>query len=359
MRGRRRLAVCALCLLLLSGCGGRSDAVPGLPGASGTPSGTASGSARPSPSPSPTPLSGGPVAPPSHGATLGAWVKPASLDDPGRLTAVAALQNRVGRTLDIVHTYRRWTEPFGTTSDIAFQQAGSTMMFSWAGVDTRRTAAGDEDDVIREHAHQIKGLGHPVFLRWRWEMDRPNLRGQMHSGADYIAAWKHIRQVFQQEKVTNVSWVWCPTAGGFGPDRDAATFYPGDDQVDWVCADAYPGKQPRSFADTAQPFLTWAATHPHKPVMLGEWGVPRSYGANRPQWLKDAVAFIRTQPQVRASCYYDSDPDRDPPVEGYAVDDDPPTLAIFTKMARSQYFNPNKRPLHPVPSPLAVPLPTG
>ena len=69
--------------------------------------------------------------------------------------------------------------------------------------------------MIRKHADDIRAMGRPIMLEWRWEMDRPNLRAEVWSGADYVAAWKHIRQIFAEEGVTNASWVWCPTSDGF------------------------------------------------------------------------------------------------------------------------------------------------
>ena len=62
----------------------------------------------------------------------------------------------------------------------------------------------------------------------------------MGSGRDFVAAWDHIRAIFAAVGVKNAAWVWCPTANGFNPDGRAAAFYPGDNKVDWICADAYP-----------------------------------------------------------------------------------------------------------------------
>ena len=48
----------------------------------------------------------------------------------------------------------------------------------------------------------------------------------------------------RREGATNVGWVWCPLATGFTDGR-AQKYYPGDDQVDWLCADVYPGTRSR------------------------------------------------------------------------------------------------------------------
>ena len=81
--------------------------------------------------------------------------------------------------------------------------------------------------------------------------------------------------------------------------------------MDWVCADAYPGpgRRPHSSA-IIQPFLGWAARHP-KPIMIGEYGVPQTYGAPlRAQWLRDAEQTVVRDPQIKALVYFDSNTTR-------------------------------------------------
>jgi beta-mannanase len=217
------------------------------------------------------------------------------------------------------------------------------LLVSWALNDSRGIAAGQYDAWIRQRAQELKALGKPVFLEWRWEMDRPNMRSEVGSPADYIAAWKHIRQVFAQQQVTNVAWVWCPTARGF-TTNNAAAYYPGNDEVDWVCADAYPGPGPqRSFADVVQPFLDWAAQHP-KPIMIGEFGVPQSYGEQaRAQWLRAAEQTVRSHRQIKALVYFDSNTTGSSPQTSFALDAGP--LAVFRGIADNQYFNPRGVPV--------------
>ena len=66
---------------------------------------------------------------------------------------------------------------------------------------------------------------------------------------------------------------------------DALTsVYPGDGEVDWVCADAYPDYgSVASFAATVEPFLSWASQH-GKPVMIGEFGVATNYTDPIARW---------------------------------------------------------------------------
>jgi hypothetical protein len=290
------------------------------------------------------PFRAGPVAPPKHGSYLGAWVRPESLTEAGRVTAMTGWEHSLGRKMAIVNTYRRFDENFFNDSDRQFAARGSTLMLSWAGGDTRLITMGRYDELIHQRARELKAFGRPVLLRYRWEMDRPNLRAQMWSGADYVAAWKYVRDIFAREGATNASWVWCPTAEGFA--SDAADFYPGDDQVDWTCVDVYAGTKYNTIGALMRGFLEFCAEHPSKPVMVGEFGIARSWGTRqRADWLADASATFKANPQIRAVLYFESDPtDNKGPTNQYMVSDDPEVLAAFrAALAQDAYYQPMAR----------------
>jgi hypothetical protein len=317
-----------------------------LPGTSGhhpapRPAGTVS------PPPSAGPPSAGPATP-AQGVYFGAWVSPTVYaptvyTQRARILAVDALQRQIGRRLDIVHIYLTQNAQFPTSSDLAFVNQGSTLLVSWALNDSRAIAAGQYDGLIKQRAQEIKEIGKPVFLEWRWEMNRPNLQAEVGSPADYIAAWKHIRDVFAGQHVTNVAWVWCPTAKGF-TDGTAGAYYPGDSEVDWICADVYPPAGPlNSFSDLARPFLNWAAQHA-KPVMIGEYGVWLDYSPQeRAQWLRDAARTVAADRQIKALVYFDGpgqEPQSSTVLSGVA-------LQAFRGIADARYFNPKGLPLTP------------
>ena len=279
-------------------------------------------------------------APPASGAYFGAWVGPDVFTQANEVSAVDSLQNQLGRKLAIVHTYLKWQAPFPTASDLTFLSQGSMLLISWAGTDTSQIASGADDSWIRTRARQIKALGQPVFLEWRWEMDRANLRSQVHSGAEYVAAWDHIRAIFAQVGVANAAWVWCPTANGFS-DGQAAAFYPGNSEVDWICADAYPAYgSTASFASTVTAFLGWAS-HYDKPVMIGEFGVPESDGASqRARWLRAAQQAVQADPQIKALLYFDANPAGQGPQGSYSLTGDPAALSALSAIAAQPYFHP-------------------
>jgi len=296
---------------------------------------------RPTPAPSTTvdPATGPRI--PAHGAYIGAYAQPARYTVPEKIAAMHALQDQAGGRLDIVHSYLRWEVPFPKPDQQAIMDQGSTLLLSWAGTDTRVIASGAEDGWIRRQARAIKATGKPIFLEWRWEMNRPALHSQVHSPADFVAAWDHIRSIFAEQHVRNVAWVWCPTAYGFG--LDGASYYPGNSEVDWLCVDIYPRKGPHiPFAALAQPFLVWAS-HIRKPIMIGEYGVPRDYGPQpRAAWLRGAARVARMDPQIKALVYFDGDSPFGDLWRRYGLDPGSAPLLAFSRIAGQPYFDPDR-----------------
>ncbi len=278
------------------------------------------------------PFASGPVKAPTDQVWVGAWVKPEVWGQAGRRAAVADVEKSLGRRFDVINTYRTFEEKFWTETDKEYVKRGSTVMISWASGDTRSMLDGRHDDMIRTQAKRVARAKRPVMMRFRWEMDRPNLRATMWSPEDYIAAWKYTRRIFKEEGATNASWVWCPTAEGF--DRgDAPAFYPGDDQVDWTCVDVYASSEYKPLDELMANFLKWAGERP-KPIIVGEFGVAREWGpARREEWIRDATRVFKANPQIRAVAYFDSDPDDNPRTLHFKISDDEPAFDAFKDMA--------------------------
>jgi hypothetical protein len=275
--------------------------------------------------------------PPSTGAWVGAWVKPDLPTQLGMVTAVKDFEHQLGRPLDIVQVYHPWDDEFPSEADKAFLDQGHTLLLSWSGADTRVIVTGRYDAEIRARAEAVRDLGVPVLLRWRWEMNRNNLQGSVWSPADYVAAWKHIRAIFTSVGATNAAWVWCPLATDFNATSGPA-YYPGDDQVEWLCTDVYPGPDYRSFADVSAEFLAWAASH-DKPVLIGEYGAEDAEPGQRQSWLNATTAFVRAHPQIKGLVYFDarrSDGSRE---RDFSLDPGTGPWRAFDGMATDPYFD--------------------
>lgn len=274
--------------------------------------------------------------PPAKGAWLGAAVVPDEYTSTGRIRAYREFERSTGRRLDIVHTYHRWHDPFPNRVDEHFLDSGAQLLTGWAGTDCRGIAAGEYDDLIRQRARDVKALGEPFLLAFRWEMDRPNLRGQVGSAADYVAAWRRTKRIFDEVGATNVGWVWAPTAKGF-TDGYAQDYYPGDEYVDWVAVDAYTGSQVRPFADVMTPFMRFSAKHGQKPVMIAEFGLSHRAG-RRTAWLAAAREYVKDNPRIKAVLYFNGDMN-DGPDRQFALDNSSSGRRAFHSWLADPYFN--------------------
>jgi beta-mannanase len=214
-------------------------------------------------------------------------------------------------------------------------------MISWNGRDAYASdiAAGKHDLLIMDRANRVRKLDKPVLIRWFWEMDGKKKAEWAQSPENYIAAWKHIHDRFEENGATNVAWVWCPNASAFA-DGEAQRYYPGPDYVDWVCADGYnwaPGRDGdewESFHQIFQPFYDWAAEQ-DKPIMVGEFGVQARGKGDKAAWLREAAETVKKDfPLMRAVVYFNVDADYD-----WRVDTSKESYEAFKSIGADPWFN--------------------
>ncbi|MES9537255.1 MULTISPECIES: hypothetical protein [unclassified Actinomadura] len=367
--GTALLATAGVVATVAAGCGGGAGAAPKItttaragvapvppaqgayfgawvpPERAGRPSASASASPSGSHSdPSSDPSAGSPSGSPSGSASETPSGKDAG--KPG-MAPIVGFEQRLGRRLDIVQSYRGWKSDFPGALEESVAEGNRYLLLTWDGADTREIVQGEHDELIAKRARAVKALGKPVFLRWSRDMDKSTNQRSVHSAADFTAAWKHVREIFKRERVDNVAWVWCPTARGFS-GANAGSYYPGDDQVDWICADAQPGADYdyRDLSEALKLFTEWARGR-HKPIMIAEFGVPKSYGPRRAEWLREAAKTLQ-DPQVKAVVYFNSDEQaknaRDKR-RAYSVTGDMHATSALRELATAPYFNPRNLPV--------------
>lgn len=289
---------------------------------------------------------------PRTGALLGAYV-----DDTGRWideataeAGVVRLEAQLGRTLDIDQHYYAWTDRFPTGLEQWDVSGGRIPMMSWSGTKLGDILSGRFDAMIRERARDVRALGAPVFLRWGWEM---NGNWSAHDGSHntedgatngprlYVAAWRHIHDLFDAEGATNAVWVWSPNAGDV-PDaawNHWTRYYPGDRYVDWVGIDGYNWGTSQSWsswtplASLVRPIYDDYAAR--KPIMVAETASAET-GGDKAGWLDAARAALKSRfPAVAALVYFDQNKETD-----WSVTSSPAALRSFRALAADPYFAP-------------------
>jgi hypothetical protein len=177
--------------------------------------------------------------------------------------------------------YGQYTTPDGSMAPtLANAQTvpGMTPMVSWnLPLTGGGVAAGKQDAYLRRQADAVRAFGKPVFIRLDWEMNAtwyPQWNVPAVSASAFIAAWRHVYDVFQSENATNAAFVWCVNVWqGPGKTEDSA-WYPGDAYVDWIGVDGYPQSASADYLlngpDGLNALARYAASR-GKPLMLAEW----------------------------------------------------------------------------------------
>ncbi|TAK34071.1 MAG: hypothetical protein EPO21_10840 [Chloroflexota bacterium] len=247
---------------------------------------------------------------------LGAWVGE-RVNVPGDVTV---FEETIGKGLSIVHRYSDNPPYYGKQFDVSWAEAvrasGSIPMLSWQpgfGNGTRSlasVAAGDRDDYLVTWANQLRDWGHPIFLRMMWEQNATWYLWRAYQEpqiSDFIAAWRHVVQVFRSEGAINVTFVWSPHVSDHGASPIMDT-YPGDEYVDWVALDGYPFRGGRDdFVDTFGTDYDLLASSLSKPIMIAETSLESWSDELKAERIHDILGqqIPSRFPKVKALVWFD------------------------------------------------------
>ncbi|MER5890198.1 glycosyl hydrolase [Streptomyces sp. NPDC001941] len=270
---------------------------------------------------------------PAHGALLGHYY--------GAGTQ-AETDERIGRTPAVHLSYYDWSEDWAnapaTRADLA---DGRVPLVNWEpfGVDFDALIDGDLDETVRERADAAKRLGKPFFLDFAAEMNEEEGWGG-HDPEKYVAAYRHLHDVFESRGATNVVWVWCPNVTDSPDAPPAMAYYPGDRYVDWTGVDGYnwgtsePGFAWQDFEERFADIYDRLAAK-GKPVIIGETGSDEA-GGSKAAWIDGVVPTLQERfPLVKALVWFDVDKERH-----WRIDSSAQSLAAYRRMAADPYLNP-------------------
>ena len=195
---------------------------------------------------------------------------------------VLTFEHATGAHIGIVEFYNPFDKPFQRWEAAQAVKAGALplVQLNPRHESLARIAAGTFDAQIRRYAAAVRDFHCEIVLSFGHEMN-----GWWYSWglpwtkpATYIAAWRHIHDVFAAQHVTNVIWAWDPTHQYHGSAHGkkasfASRWYPGNRYVDWIGIDGYLGRG-QTFAGIFGPQLKdIREVAKGKQIFLGETGV--------------------------------------------------------------------------------------
>ena len=204
-------------------------------------------------------------------------------------------------------TWEPWEKPPGEVHTPFQPEVGLTYV-----------AAGRYDRYIRSWARAAADYERPIMLRFMHEMNGNwypwSITTNGNSEATYVAAWRHVHDLFAEEGATNVSWVWTINsfAGLEDEHRDLSGFYPGDEYVDWVSVTGFNwgdslGVDAWRSVDEIFRGSYNELTRLGKPIMVSEIGTVAEGNGDPEHWIQRAMSrFAEAYPQVKAVVWFDA-----------------------------------------------------
>jgi hypothetical protein len=194
----------------------------------------------------------------------------------------------------------------------------------------RTIADGAHDTELLRLAHQMTTYHGVIYLRFAHEMNAwwyPWAASvNANSPAEYVAAWRHVHDLFTGVRGLDLRWVWAPaTVVGSRSTLDLASLYPGDRYVDDIGLSGYGHGSP-SPARTYDPLLAELRHVSAKPVILSEIGAD---GHGKVAWLAGLGSWLVQHPSIVGFVYFDTSPVSTGATGDYAFSSSPSTLGAL------------------------------
>jgi mannan endo-1,4-beta-mannosidase len=196
--------------------------------------------------------------------------------------------------------YAGWNEPFYKAFAVQASAHGTVplLQIDPTNVSITAIAAGAYDAYLKTLANAVAaygaqtkqgviiGFGHEPngpWYPWGWKHVAPKV---------WIAAWRHIVNVFREQGADDVTWLWTVNIvyvhGGI---LNPARWWPGSSYVTWVGIDGYYYKRPWMFASLFGPTIKAVRALTLDPILISETGAAPA--ADQPAKIADLFAGIR------------------------------------------------------------------
>jgi mannan endo-1,4-beta-mannosidase len=239
-----------------------------------------------------------PTATPTPQSKTGYYIGVFQREAPNSYAGITAFAKSTGVNPRVVSYYSGWMESFQArfAAEAARHGALPLVQIDPTNISLAAIASGQYDGYLRSYADSVRSFGRKVILGFGHEMNADWYSwGWTHAHAKvFVAAWRHIVDVFRQQRADNVIWMW--TVNVVPPNDNAiqspARWWPGSAYVNWVGIDGYYLKESWTFAPLFGPTIkiVHSLSRLPVPILLSEVGAPTS---DQPAKIADVFAGVR------------------------------------------------------------------
>jgi beta-mannanase len=205
-------------------------------------------------------------------------------------------------------------------------------------------AGGTYDTLINQRAAAAKRLGQKFFIDFGAEMngDWSPWSGALNgeSSAKYLAAYRHVHDLFAAAGATNVLWAFCPnvTSSPIADWNEPLDYYPGDSYVDWMCVDGYNWGTSTTWGTWQSFYQVFKDIYPvlatkNKPIIIGEMA-STELGGDKAAWIGQIIPVMKANfPLLKGLVWFDINKETDWRISSSAASE-----SAFKAMANDPWF---------------------
>jgi hypothetical protein len=236
---------------------------------------------------------------------LGAAISGAPQD----MSRVDAFAKRIGEKPNMITIYESFDDRFAAAEVRKIYRYGALPIVRWEPFKQGMgdIAAGRFDDYLLEFATDVRTLNAPIALTVAHEMNGHwyPWGTQKTKAKDFVAAWRHIHDVFAKAGATNVIWTWTPNVVNYLRQTPLKSYWPGPAYVDWVGIDGYFTHQgDQTFEALFRPTLNEVKKFAAKPVLIVETG--SEAGSMRAKAVNDLFSKVAADKNIVGFVYFNS-----------------------------------------------------
>jgi beta-mannanase len=221
--------------------------------------------------PSHTSLNDDSVLPTTPGSYTGLY----PIDAPNSYSGVTEFTNATGVAPDLVTYYSGWLEPFKLSfaKTAAGHGAVPLVQIDPTGISLAAIASGKYDAYLTTYAEAVRSYHRPVILSFGHEMNGNWYSwGYTHtSPIVFVAAWRHIVNLFRALRAQNVTWLWVINIiHEQHKVLSPGPWWPGSSYVTWVGIDGYYYSSSSVFSSLFGPTIATVRTFTNDPILIAE-----------------------------------------------------------------------------------------
>jgi mannan endo-1,4-beta-mannosidase len=266
-------------------------------------------------------------------------------DAPTSMANYSSFVRASGTKPSIITEYLAFGYPFDSVGAANAYDAGAMLMVQWEPVGHSLTdiAAGDDDSYITTFAKTVRSVNLPVVISFGHEMNGGwySWGSSDNSAASFVAAWRHIHDLFAKAGATNVIWLWDANVTYTDPDVPLEPLYPGDSYVDWVGLTGYyhqdtSGGGRITFDTLFTPSAQQIRTFTKKPLLIAETAA--APGPLKAPEIRDLFTTITEHDDLIGAVWFNYDKSGENETD-WTFNSDPAAAAEFGRVAGQAPFD--------------------